>query len=77
MKLAHIADQVAADIYTRPIHPTRSQASVILDACDTATGGALSPKALDRLVDMVERRLAKPPSAVDDPAWQKWRRERD
>ncbi len=57
MKLAHIADDIAADIYTRPIHPTRSQASVILDACDTATGGGLRASTLDRLVDMVERRL--------------------
>jgi hypothetical protein len=57
MKLAHIADRVAMDIYTRPISTIYSTPHVVRDACVTATGGDLSTSMLDRLVDMVERRL--------------------
>lgn len=57
MKLSHIADRVAADVYTRPINPNTSTSAVVRDACDIATGSDLSTSMLDRLCDMVERRL--------------------
>jgi hypothetical protein len=57
MKLAHIADKVAMDIYIRPINPNVSTTSVVRGACDAATAYVLPQSALDRLCDMVERRL--------------------
>jgi hypothetical protein len=61
MKLAHIADKVAADIYTRPmLQFAVCRDAVIRDAADFATGGDLSTSMLDRLCDMVARRLAGP-----------------
>jgi len=68
MRLAHIADRVARDLYTRPIDPWRPGASVmrhacydaLRDACDLATGSDLSTSLLDRLADMVEARLRHP-----------------
>ncbi len=57
MKLAHIADKVAMDVYTRPINPNVPQAEIVRDACDLATGSDLSTSMLDRLCDMVKHRL--------------------
>lgn len=57
MRLAHIADRVATDIYTRPINHDVPISAVIRDVCDHATYGDLSASMLDRLADMVERRL--------------------
>lgn len=57
MKLAQTADHVAASLYVKPINPWVSQSELIRDACDIATGGELSPSMLDRLCDMVQRRL--------------------
>lgn len=57
MKLAAIADKVARDIYTRPIHPDIPGDTVIRSACDLATGGDLSYSMLNRLCDMVHARL--------------------
>jgi hypothetical protein len=45
------------DIYIRPINPNVSTASVVRGACDAATAYVLPQSALDRLCDMVERRL--------------------
>jgi hypothetical protein len=60
MKLAHIADRIAADIFepamlTAP--PNSLDRDLTRDACNHATGGELSPRLLDRLADMVEWRL--------------------
>jgi len=60
MKLAHIADRVAKDVYTRPINPDISTSAVVRDAADMATGGDLSTSMLDRLCDMIEARLCNP-----------------
>ncbi len=60
MKLAHIADTVAKDVYTRPINPDISTSAVVRDAADMATGGDLSTSMLDKLCDMIEARLRDP-----------------
>jgi hypothetical protein len=57
MRLAHIADRIATDIYTRPIDHEVRLSAVIRDACDQATYSDLPCSTLDRLADMVERRL--------------------
>jgi hypothetical protein len=59
MKLAHIADKVAADLYRQPINGWVSQLAMIRNTCDRATCRNLSISMLDRLSDMVERRLKK------------------
>lgn len=60
MKLAHIADRVAAEFHRGvPCNPYLGGYDAIRDACDGATGGELSTSMLDRLADMVARRLDK------------------
>jgi hypothetical protein len=61
MKLAHIADKVAADVYRRPISNVISQREIVRYACDLATDQELSVSMLDRLCDMVQRRLRNMP----------------
>jgi hypothetical protein len=70
MKLAQTADNVARDLYQRPIPETTPFDWLIRDACDLATYGELRPAALDRLTDMVRLRLFS-----ERWQWQKWRLE--
>lgn len=68
MKLTHIADKVAADIYRQPIDPDKRTADAVRDACGGYTAGDLSMSMLDKLCDMVERRL-------NGPRFWRWRLE--
>ncbi len=58
MKLAPTADKIAAKIIPavleRRLSPTWE---ALRDNCDIATGSDLPPSLLDRLTDMVERRV--------------------
>lgn len=60
MKLAHIADRVAADIYRQPICHEISTETVIRFRADIETGSDLSCSDLDRLCDMIKARLNNP-----------------
>ncbi len=53
MKLAHIADKVAADIYTKKINPHVSTHDVVRDACDMKTTAERSEEALAAIKDLI------------------------
>lgn len=55
MKMAHLATRIARGLGDYDWSP-----DAVRDACDEATGSELAPRALDRLTEMVERRLSRP-----------------
>jgi hypothetical protein len=71
MKLADDADRVATRIYHQPLHPWRYEEGAIRDAADLATYSALTTLQLDRLCDMIHKRLHS-----DNLRWQRWRLDR-
>jgi hypothetical protein len=61
MKLAPIADRVAAEVYVAEIDPWHAQESVIRDRADFASDCELSTWQLDLLCDMIRKRLRNMP----------------